>query len=292
MVKVMRNPFKKSIENESPIWTVVIHTVLLLVALICLFPLLNIVAKMFSTYGKTVAFLPVGFTWYNIKQVLGTMSFYRAFGMSVFVTGVGTLLSVSFMFMAAYPLSKKDIPFRKGIMMFFMIVMLFSGGMVPSFFVMKSLNLINTPFVLILPTLVQVYNLILLKSNLEGIPAEIEESARIDGAGNIVVLVRILLPICVPSIASVALFTAVTYWNNYFTSLIYLINAEEYYPLAMYILNRINTSADVLGDQKLYMQKDYIDAAMIVLSMLPIVCVYPFVLKFFVGGLTVGSVKG
>ncbi|MBP3434587.1 MAG: carbohydrate ABC transporter permease, partial [Clostridia bacterium] len=105
-------------------------------------------------------------------------------------------------------------------------------------------------------------------------------------------LVQILLPICVPSIASVTLFTAVTYWNNYFTSLIYLINAEQYYPLAMYILNRINTVPDVFGDQKLLMQKEYIDAAMIVLSMLPIVCIYPFVLKFFVGGLTVGSVKG
>ena len=176
--------------------------------------------------------------------------------------------------------------------MFFMVVMLFSGGIVPCFFVMKSLNLLNTPFALVLPSLVQVYNMILLKSNLEGIPAEIEESARIDGAGNMVILTQILLPICIPSIASVALFTAVTYWNNYFSSLIYLINAEEWYPLAMYILNRINTSADVLGDQKLYMQKEFIDAAMIVLSILPIVCVYPFVLKFFVGGLTVGSVKG
>ncbi len=287
-----KNPFKKTIENEAPIWNIFVHVALAIIALTCLFPILNVVAKMFSTYGKAVTFLPIGLTWYNIGQVLGMSSFYRAFGMSVLVTVVGTTLSVSFMFMAAYPLSKKDLPFRKGFMMFFMIVMLFSGGMVPSFFVMKTLNLLNMPAALILPTLVQVYNLILLKNNLEGIPAEIEESARIDGAGNVVILVQILLPICVPSIASVTLFTAVTYWNNYFTSLIYLINAEQYYPLAMYILNRINTVPDVFGDQKLLMQKEYIDAAMIVLSMLPIVCIYPFVLKFFVGGLTVGSVKG
>lgn len=99
------------------------------------------------------------------------------------------------------------------------------------------------------------------------------------------------MPISVPSIASVGLFTAVSYWNNYFQALIYLINAEKYYPLALYILNRINTAPDILGDQKLYQQKEFIDSAMIILSILPIVCVYPFVLKFFVRGLTVGSVK-
>lgn len=289
---MVKNPFKKTIENDAPVWNIVNYVILTLVALACFLPMLNVVSKSVSTFGKTVSLLPQGFTWYNVKYVLGTQSFYRAFLMSVFVTVGGTSLSVVFMFMAAYPLSKKDLPYRKGIMIFFMVVMLFSGGIVPNFFVMKTFNLLNTPFALILPTLVQVYNLILLKNNLEGIPAEIEESARIDGAGNGIILVKILLPICVPSIASVALFTAVTYWNNYFNALIYLINAEEYYPLAMYILNRINTEADVLGDQKLYMQKEYIDSAMIVISMLPIVCVYPFVLKFFVSGLTVGSVKG
>lgn len=292
MEKRIKNPFKKSIANESPIWTICIYVLLAIIAVASLTPILNVVAKTFSTFGKTVSIIPQGFTLYNVKYVLKSWSFYRAFFVSAGVTVCGTALSVAFMFMAAYPLSKKDLPLRQGFMIFFMIVMLFSGGIVPNFFVMKTFNLLNTPFALVLPTLVQVYNLILLKNNLEGVPAEIEESARIDGANNAVILVQILLPICVPSIASVALFTAVTYWNNYFNALIYLINAEEWYPLAMYILNRINTAPDVLGDQKLLMQKDYIDAAMIVISILPIVCVYPFVLKFFVSGVTAGSVKG
>ncbi|MBQ8374057.1 MAG: carbohydrate ABC transporter permease [Clostridia bacterium] len=288
----MRNPFKKSIENESPAWNISVYTILTIVALVSLFPILNVVSKSFSTVGKEVVFLPQGITWFNWGYVLAESAFYRAFGVSVLVTLFGTLLSVGFMFMAAYPLSKKDLPFRKGFMMFFMVVMLFSGGIVPNFVVMTMLGLTNTPFALVIPSLVQVYNMILLKNNLEGVPAEIEESARIDGAGNMVILVQILLPICIPSIASVALFTAVTYWNNYFNALLYISPmAEELYPLAMYILNRIKTAADV-DDMTVLNQKTYIDAAMIVISMLPIVCAYPFVLKFFVGGLTVGSVKG
>ena len=177
-------------------------------------------------------------------------------------------------------------------MVFFIIIMLFSGGIVPNFFIVKALGLLNTPFALIFPSVVQVYNLILLKNYLEGVPKEIEESALIDGARNLQVMVYILLPIALPAVASVALFTAVSYWNNYFSALIYLPNADRFWPLAMYILNYINTSADVLGDQTLFLQKTYIEAAMIVVSIIPIIAVYPFVAKFFVKGVTVGSVKG
>ena len=288
-----RNPFKKSLENEAPVWNIVNHILLAIIALVCLIPFLNIVSKAFSTYGKgVVAVLPQGFTGFNIKYALQNVEFYRAFFVSIGVTVVGTTLSVGFMFMAAFPLSKKDLPFRSGIMIFFMIVMLFSGGIVPNFFVMKTFGLLNTPFALVFPAVVQVYNMILLKNYLEGIPAEIEESAHIDGASNGRILVSILLPICVPSIASVALFTAVTYWNNYFNALIYLGGAHEWHPLAMYVQNWINWAPPKDGNPVLRDQKAYIDAAMIVISILPIICVYPFVLKFFVGGLTVGSVKG
>ncbi len=283
---------KKKKIKEAPIFYAVNYILLTIIALGCLVPFFNVVAKAFSTYGKTVIILPRDFTWFNFQQVFGDVAYFRAFGVSVGVTLSGTLFSVGFMLMAAYPLSKKDLPFRKGIMIFFMIVMLFSGGIVPNFFVMKILGLLNTPFALVLPSLVQVYNLILLKNALEGVPAELEESARIDGAGNAHILAGILMPVLLPAISSVALFTAVTYWNNYFNALLYLINAENYYPLSMFILNKINSVPDILGDQQLYHQKTYIEAAMIIVSILPIVCAYPFVQKFFVRGLTVGSVKG
>ena len=278
--------------TEEKILSVINYIILTIVALSCLVPFLNVVSKSLSTYGKTVMLLPQGFTWFNVSTVLSNAAYFRSFGISFIVTVGGTALSVGFMFMAAYPLSKKDLPLRRGIMIYFMIVMLFSGGIVPNFFVMKTLGLLNTVWALIFPAIVQVYNLILLKNALEGVPEEIEESARIDGAGYAKILVSILFPVLIPTIASVGLFTAVSYWNNYYNALIYLINAERIYPLAMFILNRINSVPDILGDQQLYHQKTYIDSAMVIISILPIIIVYPFVLKFFVRGLTVGSVKG
>lgn len=286
-------PAKKKGMKEDPVFHTVNCILLWIVAIISIVPFFNIISKALSTQGKPVMFLPQGFTWFNMDYIFSNGDYFRAFGMSVIITLIGTVLSVGFMFMAAYPLSKKDLPFRKGIMLFFMVIMLFSGGMVPNYFVMKMYGLYDTPFSLVFPSVVQVYNLILLKNNLEGIPAEIEESATIDGANNGTILVKILLPLAVPSIASVALFTAVTYWNNYTNAMIYIFENDKFYPLAYYIQKFITEGTfDPILESQLNTQKAYIDAAMIVMSILPIVCVYPFVLKFFVSGLTVGSVKG
>lgn len=286
----MKNKTGKIKENRA--FHITNYILLTFIILLCLMPFLNVVSKSFSTYGKTVGLLPVGPTLYNYKFVFSAWPYFRSFFVSIGVTIGGTALSVAVMFSAAFALSKPNFPCRRGVMVFFIIIMLFSGGIVPNFFIVKMLGLLNTPFALILPSVVQVYNLILLKNFLEGVPKEIEESALIDGARNWQVMIYILLPIALPAVASVALFTAVNYWNNYFSALIYLPNASQFWPLAMYILNYINTSADVLGDQTLFLQKSYIEAAMIVVSIIPIVAVYPFVAKFFVKGVTVGSVKG
>lgn len=278
--------------KENRVFHAVNYALLVIIVLACLLPFVNVIAKAFSTYGRVVNLLPVEATLYNFRFVFTNWPYFRAFFVSVGITVVGTALSICVMFAAAFALSKEDLPLRKPLMVFFIIIMLFSGGIVPNFFVMRMIGLLNTPFALIFPSVVQVYNLILLKNYLEGVPKEIEESAYIDGARNIQVMVFILFPIALPAIASVALFTAVTYWNNYFAALIYLPNASEYWPLAMYILNYINSAPDVLGDQMLYQQKGYIEMAMIIVSILPILAVYPFVAKFFVKGVTVGSVKG
>lgn len=290
--KKKKNPFKKSLENEAPIFNVVNYIILAILALICFVPFLNLIAKSFSTYGTVVSLLPVKITGDNVGYIFAQVGFYRSLLVSVLVTVAGTVLSVGIMFMAAYPLSKKDLPFRQGFMIFFTVVMLFSGGIIPNFVVMKLFGLLNTPFALIIPSIVQVYNMILLKSNLEAIPGEIEESAYIDGASHGRILVSILLPISLPSIASVSLFTAVTYWNNYFNALLYLPVAKEMWPLALYILESVNAPINQVNPTFKDFAKDNINSAMILVSILPIVCVYPFVLKFFVGGLTVGSVKG
>jgi putative aldouronate transport system permease protein len=177
-------------------------------------------------------------------------------------------------------------------MVFFVITMIFSGGMVPNYVVVRELGLTGTPWALILPSVVQTYNLILIKSYLEGLPKELEESAGIDGANSLQTMFRILLPVSMPCVASVSLFTAVTFWNNYTSALLYLGTEEKWYPLSLYILNYIQTGPDVLDTSMEAIQHANIESAMIVVSIIPILLVYPFVLKYFTKGVTVGAVKG
>ena len=245
-----------------------------------------------STAGFDINFSPKGFTLYNFQYVFSDVGFWRALAVSFFVVVVGTALSVIVMFSAAYALSKKDFPCRRGLMVFFIITMIFSGGMVPNYIVVRELGLTGSPWALILPSVVQVYNMILIRSYLEGLPAELEESAGIDGANNLQIMFRVLLPVSMPCVASVSLFTAVTFWNNYTSALLYLGTSEKWYPLSLYILNYIQTAPDVLDVGKEVIQKSNIEAAMIVVSILPILLVYPVVLKYFTKGVTVGAVKG
>ncbi len=282
--------YKKKHRKPSA-FTVTNYILLTIIGIMCLLPFLNVLASALSTANLQINFTPRGFTWFNFKTVFTDSTFYRALGVSLFVTFLGTTLSVSIMFLAAYALSKPNMPFRKGIMIFFIITMIFSGGMVPNYIVMETLGLTRTVFSLIFPSVLQVYNLILMKSYIEGLPKELEESAFIDGATEFQTLTRIILPLSLPSIASVALFTAVTYWNNYTNALIYLGTAEQWYPLSLYILNHINSAADPLVYTKVDVQKANIESAMIIVSIIPILIVYPFVLKHFTKGVTMGGVK-
>ncbi len=278
--------------NESPLFYKINNLLLLLIAAVCVLPFLNVLASAFSTAGNQINFWPKGFTWFNIKAVLTDAGLWRSFGVSVMVTGLGTILSVLVMYAAAYALSKPDFPCRKGIMVFFIIVMIFSGGMVPNYIVVNALGLTRSPFALILPSVVQVYNMILIKSYLEGLPKELEESAKIDGANPLQTMFKVMIPASLPCVASVSMFTAVTFWNNYTSALLYLGTEEKWYPLSLYILNFIQTDPDVLNPTLENIQKANIESAMIIFSILPIILLYPFVLKFFTKGVTVGSVKG
>ena len=291
----MTNNFTPKKENkisDSRGFHIVNAIALVIISLVCLLPFLNVLANAFSTSGNQVNFFPKGFTWYNFIAVFGKVGFWRSLGVSVLVTVCGTALSVFVMYSAAYALSKPDFPLRRGIMIFFIIVMIFSGGMVPNYIVVNALGLTRSPLALNLPSVVQVYNLILIKSYLEGLPAELEESAKIDGANNLQIMFKVLIPVSLPCVASVSLFTAVTFWNNYTSALIYLGTEEKWYPLSLYILNYIQSEPDALNPTLENIQKANIESAMIALSILPILIIYPFVLKFFTKGVTVGSVKG
>ncbi|MBR4835992.1 MAG: carbohydrate ABC transporter permease [Clostridia bacterium] len=292
MVMDNKTKVKKNKIRENTLFNIINVALLVVISFICFMPFLNVVSSALSTAGFDINFVPKGTTGFNFLYVFTDAGFWRALGVSFFVVVVGTALSVMVMFSAAYALSKKDFPCRKGLMVFFIITMIFSGGMVPNYIVVRSLGLTGSPWALILPSVVQVYNLILIRSYLESLPAELEESAGIDGANSLQTMFRILLPVSMPCVASVSLFTAVTFWNNYTSALLYLGTSEKWYPLSLYILNYIQTPPDVLDTSMHVIQKANIESAMIVVSIIPILLVYPFVLKFFTKGVTVGAVKG
>lgn len=277
-------------------FSVINGVLLFLFAVFTLMPIVNILATSLSTHSLPVVFWPAKWDLFAMRSVLTESNFYRAFFVSIAVTVLGTFISVLCMVLAAYPLSKKELPLRQTIMIYFFISMLFSGGMVPNYILVSSIGLTNTLFAMILPNAVMVFHLILMKAFFEGIPTSLEESARLDGAGNLRVLFSIVLPLSMSMLITVCLFTAVVYWNNYFNALMYIsASHSNLYPLPFYIINLSDQFRDpnapiVMGDKFKYEQN--IIAATIILSMLPICLTYPFFLKYFTKGVVVGAVKG
>ena len=275
--------------------------VLILIGALMLFPFLNMAAKSFSSEnailtGK-VLFWPVGFQTGTYKYVIRQAQFWNSFKVSVMITLMGTAGAMIISCLTAYPLSKTWLYGRKPLLLLFVFTMLFGGGMVPSYLLMRSLGLINTIWVLFVPAMLSVYNMILLKNFFEDIPDSIEESAELDGAGSLRILVSIVLPMSLPAIATIGLFYAVGFWDNYMSGLLY-ITKPELKPLQQYLYEIVTESINV--DETLSMDAqenaalntDAIRSATIMLACVPIMCVYPFLQKYFVKGMRVGSVKG
>jgi putative aldouronate transport system permease protein len=209
---------------------------------------------------------------------------------SCLLTGLLTTL-------AGYVFSRKRLYFRNTFMLIISFTMLFNGGMIPTYMVIRKLGLIDSPLSMIIPGALTVFNIIIMRTSLENIPAELEEAARMDGASDLKILFRIILPLCKATFAVIMLFTAVYRWNDYFSALLYLPTKSEYYPLQM-VLRQIlitakvdltSTANDVQNASSIYAKQ--VEYASIVVSTLPILCVYPFAQKYFVTGMTLGAVK-
>lgn len=226
--------------NDEKVFQIIVNIVAILLILVFVLPFMNVFAVSLSAPDQIVNLLPKKIDLYSIKYVLSDKGFFRAMGISIIVTVVGTTISVLSMSMAAYPLSKPRMPLRRTVMMFFVIVMLFTGGMAPNMLVMNYLGLTNTIWALIFPSVVQVFYLILLKGFFEDIPEELEESAKLDGASNYTILFRIIFPIAAPMIATVTFFTMISYWNNINNSILYITSNQSIYPLPMYVRDFLN----------------------------------------------------
>lgn len=274
------------------------------VALTCLLPLLHVVAVSFSSKAAVtshqVALWPVDFNLTSYIFVAKKPIFLFSILNSIVRTGIALPLSMIYIIITAYPLSRPDKKFRWRVfyVWFFFITMLIGAGLIPTYFVVDRVHLVNTVWALILPDLPgQIFNVILLLSFFRRLPVELEEAARIDGAKHWQVLVNVLLPVSKPVLATIALFIFVQNWNSWFDGLIYM-NRAENYPLATYlrtILIKPITLTNIDPSDLEYLKKindETSKAAQIIISLVPILCVYPFLQKYFTTGLVLGSVKG
>ena len=281
---------------------IIINTILLTcVMLASLFPILNILALSFSSNSAAAAgwvtVYPVDFTLDSYKYILENPSFFRAFGISVIRVILGSTISLSVCLLAAYSMSQSDLNFhaRKVYRWIFLITMIFNGGMIPTFMVIKMVGVYNTIWALVLPTAVQTFNIILMQNFFRGLPYALTESAMLDGANHFQILAKIILPVSKPSLATVGLFTIVGHWNSWFDGMIYMSDSAKY-PLQTFLRNviqSVDTSKLDLStvDAMNKISQRTVTAAQIFIAIIPIMIIYPFLQRYFITGMTLGSVK-
>ncbi|WP_027628921.1 carbohydrate ABC transporter permease [Ruminiclostridium cellobioparum] len=280
---------------------IVITAVLTLLALVAMFPFYNVIILSFASVEgmarHPVYLLPYSFDLTTYKNLFAEVNFYRAFGVSVFVTITGVVLNMFLSVLGAYALSKKAMPGRNFILSAILFTMFFSGGLIPYYLVIQSLNLVNNILVMVIPTGITTMYLIIMKNYFNTLPDSIEESAKVDGANDLYILWKIILPISKPFIATFALFYAVDRWNEWYNSLIFISDSAKV-PLQIYLREllinmnvQLSSSAAAVVESKAGVGIQATQMASIVISAIPIMCVYPFLQKHFVRGIMVGSIK-
>lgn len=296
---------KKSIKTskQDTLFYAVIYAVILLILIILLWPLIFIVSSSLSSKEAVMAgrvfLLPVNFSLEGYKAVFQTNEVLIGFRNTVLYTLFGTMLNVALTLIAAYPLSRKDLPYRRMWSFIFTFTMIFSGGMIPTYMVVNKLGLMNSPLTMILPTAMSVYNLMIARTFMENsIPSELLEAARVDGCDDIAYFWKILLPLSKPVIAVITLYYAVAHWNSYFNAFLYITDAKLN-PLQIVLrnillANQIDTAMTTDFDTMTSKQglADVLKYSLIVVSTLPVMIMYPFVQKHFTKGVMIGAVKG
>lgn len=283
------------------VFTVFNYTFIALLCLIMLYPFWHVVMQSFSSMEATLqggAFLyPKGFNLDTYRSVFNNPQVYTGFATSIMVTIVGTVFGTLLTAMTAYPLSKSRLRGGKVLMVIVLITMIFAGGMIPSFLLIQNLGLMDNRLSLILPALVSAYNCIIMKNFFLSIPESLEESARIDGANDIRIFFSIIVPLSKATIATIALFMAVAYWNDYFSTVLYIRSSDKW-ALQAVLRNMLTNTQQAMAQAGVNVintsntNSETIKAGTIVISTVPILVVYPFVQKYFVTGVMIGGVKG
>lgn len=298
--KAVRNRIRKS--KGEIVFEIVVYAIATLFCIYCLFPFAIILGSSFETesnfaiYGFPI--IPRNFTLQAYKMVLGDGQIFRAYGVTIFTTVVGTLISMLLTISMAYPLSLKKVKLRNVVTFFVYFTMLFGGGLVPTYLLIsKTLDMKDNIFVLIIPVAFSAWNMFLMRNFFSGIPHELSESAYMDGANDFQILRKIILPISVPGIATLSLFYALGYWNQWFNAMLY-IDDSTLFPL-QYLLMRMLRNVDAMREMARTtgmsvgdLPTNSLRMATTVVAIGPIVLLYPYVQKYFTSGLTVGAIKG
>lgn len=281
----------------SIIMDVIIYAIMIFVLVVCLVPFIYMLALSLSDpkaiVNNQVSFWPVGWTFEAYEQIFTYPNFFRAYGNTFFYTFAGTAIALLMMTLFAYPLSKTYLRGQTFFMKMVIVSMFFSGGLIPNYLLISNLHMTGTVWAMLLPFAINQFNLIILINFFKTLPQEIEEAALIDGLGYFGILFRIVVPLSTAAMATVGLYTAVFFWNDWFNGLIYLNTSQ--FPVMLFLRNIVNGTS-MLGDAAGSADKTTIaisiKSAVIITSTLPIIILYPFLQKYFVKGLTVGSVKG
>lgn len=287
-------------QTSERVFDIFNYVFLAIFALITLLPFIYIVAGSFATEAELAErdffLIPRDISLTAYQYIFSTSTIFRSMGVSIFITVVGTLTNLFFTLTMAYALSRKELMGRNFVMNLVIFSMLFSGGMIPSYLVVKDLGLINSYAAVILPAAISAFNLIVIRNFFQNLPPGLEESARIDGCTDIGVLWKIVIPLSMPIIATFGLFYAVGHWNNFFSALLYL-NDHTKWPLQVMLREIVMLSQLAIGDMSadpnfVKPPDQSVKMAVIIVGTLPILLVYPFLQKHFAKGALLGSIKG
>jgi len=267
-------------------------------AVLMFYPLWYVIMYSFSdpniiTFGN-MYLKPTGFTLATYRNIMRQRTIYTGTQNSIFITFFGTLINLAVLYLTAYPLSRDNLTGRKPIFAYFIFTMLFSGGMIPTYLVVRQFNMIDTLWALIIPNALSIYYMLILIKFFKSIPESLFESAKLDGASELYIVFKIVLPLSLASLASIGLFCAVGHWNSYLSAMIYL-NHVERFPLQYILFGMLSRSfnpGDMGGINEIRVTPESIKMAAVVISLVPILLVYPFIQKYFMSGVMLGSVKG
>ena len=287
---------KQSWDNR--LFSIVIYVVIIILTIVCIVPLLNVLAISLSgsdvVQRGEVFLLPKNISFNVYEIILNNKAFLRSMGRSVSITFVYVIVSISMTICCAYPLSIPEMKGKKLIMTFILFTMYFSGGMIPSYLLVNSLGLIDSYWALILPGVLSTYNMIVMRSFFMGIPVSLREAARIDGAGDFKILVSVIIPLSKPVLATICLFYAVSRWNGMQDALLYINNPSKK-VLQIYLKQMVQSVegyAEIASEMEVPPVLETVRAGSLIVSMIPVLIIYPFLQKYFVKGVMVGSVKG